>query len=322
MPSPSSALTTTRPDLADSFMEFDLMNAREGFIWNRVLSVIDVASSANQFGIIPVEQLLQGGNTKRGSGSGYSRGNWEFEPSSYATQENGWEEPVDDRDAKMYANYFDAESVSAARALGFVLRSAEQRVADLVFNATTFNTTAITNEWDDTANAVPLTDVEAAVQRVWSATGVWPNALIINRKVFRNLRNCSQVVDRITASGAGSPAKASDVTVEMLQAAFDLENVIVAGNSKNTANEGQAASISQIWSDEYAMVTRVSDSADFRDPCIGRTFHWSEDGSMIGGTVETYREEQSRSDIVRVRHDTDEKILYPLIGELLSNVTT
>jgi len=322
MPSPSSSLATQRPDLAESFMEFDLMMERQGFVANRVLPIAEVSVAAGTFGIIPIEQLLQQGDTKRAPGGNYNRGNYEFDDVSFACKENGWEEPVDDREAQMYRNYFDAEQVAAMRAYSFVLRNAEQRVADLVFNTTTFTPTAVTNEWDDEANATPIADVEAAVQRMYDATGCWANALIVNKKVFRNLRLVTEVKDAINSAGAGNPSKARDVTVEMLQAAFDLDHVIVAGNTKNTANEGQNASPGQIWSGEYAMVTKIAETKDFKEPCIGRTFHWSEDGSEVGGAVESYRDETARSDITRVRHDTDEQILYTSMGQLLSNITT
>lgn len=325
MPAPSSSLATLRPDLA-TFLEFDLESEKAGYVAAEVFPVIDVASKAGNFGRIPLEQLLQQGNTARAAGSGYSRGNWKFEPDTYACLEHGWEEPVDDNEAAAYAEYFDAEMISTLRAFSSVLRNAEQRVADAVFNATTWSgaslTTGITHEWDDPTNAVPLSDVESAVAKVYDNSGLWANALIINRKVFRNLRNCESVIERINSQGAGSPSKASDVTVDMLKAVFDLEHIIVAGTSKNSAKEGQAATPTQIWSSEYAMVCRISTSADMRDPCIGRTFHWSADGSSIGGTVETYRDEPVRSDIVRVRHDVCEKLLYKEAGHLLSNITT
>jgi len=307
-------------------MEFDLAMDQQGFVSNRVFPVVEVAAQAGNFGKIPVEQLLQERDTKRAPGSGYARGKFTFDDAQYACMEHGAEEPVDDREAQMYADYFDAELIASARAYSSVLRNAELRVASSVFNTTTWTgsslTTAITNEWDDASNAVPLTDVEAAVQKVYDNSGLWANALIINRKVFRNLRNCDQVVERINSSGAGDPSKASDVTEAMLSAAFDLDHIIVAGSSRNTAKEGQSASISQVWSDEYAMVCKVATSGDFREPCIGRTFHWSQDGSSIGGTVESYRDETVRSDITRVRHDVDEIVLYAEAGHLLSNATT
>jgi hypothetical protein len=108
----------------------------------------------------------------------------------------------------------------------------------------------------------------------------------------------------------------------MLARVFDLDFVIVAGTSKNGAKEGQAATPQQIWSSQYAMVCRVATSNDMREACIGRTFHWGQDGSSVGGTVESYRDEVVRGNVIRVRHDVDEVILYPQAGHLLSNVTT
>ncbi len=325
MASPSSSLATLRPDLA-TFLEFDLESEKEGYIATEVFPMIDVASMSGTFGKIPIEQLLQQRDTRRASGAGYARGNFTFTTATYACEEHGAEEPIDDREAEAYAEYFDAEQINTLRAFSAVLRNAEQRVSDAVFNATTWNgaalTTGITNEWDDAANAVPATDVEAAVQKIYDNSGLWANALVINRKVFRNLRNCASIIDRINSAGAGSPSKASDVTVEMLKAVFDLDHIIVAGTSKNTAKEGQAATPTQIWSSEYAMVCKVATSVDMREPCIGRCFHWSADGSSIGGTVETYRDEPVRANIVRVRHDVDEIVLYPEAGHLLSNITT
>lgn len=325
MPAPTTALTTLRPDLA-SFLEYDLESDRLGYVATKVFPVVEVASQAGVFGIIPVEQLLQQRTTGRAPGSGYSRGNFTFTTSTFACEEHGAEEAVDDRQAKMYREYFDAEQVSTMRAFSAVLRNAEERVASAVFNATTWNgaslTTGITNEWDDVTNATPITDVDAAVKKVYDGSGLWANALICNQKVFRNLRRCAQIIDAIESGGAGDASKQSDITAEQLARVFGLEMVIVAGASKNGAKEGQTATPSQIWSDEYAMICRVATSADMAEPCIGRIFHWSEDGSSMGGTVESYRDEIVRANIIRVRHDVDEVVLYPQAGHLLSNITT
>lgn len=328
MPSPSSSLATQRPDLAESFMAFDLEANNRGMVATQVFPIVSVQSQAGNFGKIPLAQLLQERETLRAPGAGYARGNWKFDPATYATEEHGAEEPVDDREAQMYADYFDAEVIAAQRAYSAVLVNAEKRVADSVFNATTWNgaalTTAITNEWDQNhiSDATPIQDVENAVHKVYDGSGLWPNALIINRKVFRNLRNLEQIIERINSEGAGNASKPSDITAAMLAQVFDLDYVIVAGMSRNSAKKGAAASIGQIWSSEYAMVCRIATTNDFREPCIGRTFHWGQDGSSPGGTIETYRDEAVRSDIVRVRHDVDEIVLYKEAGHLLSNVTT
>lgn len=331
MPSPSSSLSTLRPELAGSLEEFDLAMDRQGFIGARVLPILSVDKGSGPFGKIPVEQLLQNRETARAPGSGYSRGIWKFETDSFAVEEHGAEEPIDDREAQLYRDFFDAEIVAAERARDVVLRNAEKRIAAAIFNTTTWTgvslTTAVSTEWSNASSGVPITDVNAARQKVWDGCGLWPNALIINRRVFNNLRVNAQVKDAIASSGAGFATRARDITVQQLAEVFDLDYILVAGSAKNTANEGQAAAFSEIWDKEYAMVCRIATSNDIKEPCLGRTFMWMEGGSApdngmeLPAIVETYRDETVRSDIVRVRHDAHEKVLYAACGHLLSNIT-
>jgi hypothetical protein len=326
MPTPNEALSTLRPDLGGSFEDFDLEMDRLGFIGYRVLPIMEVARSSGTFGRIPLAQLLKNADVARHSRSGYPRGDWEFEQESFATKEYGFEEPVDNRDDALYADFFDAELVSAQIARDVVLREAEKRIAALIFNTSTWTgsplTTAVAagKEWSNYANATPIDDIEAAVRKVYDGTGMWPNSLIINRMVFRNLRLCDQVIDRIASQGAGSAIKAADITTSQLAQLFDLENIIVAGSSKNSANEGQAASPAQIWSSEYAMVAKLATTNNIKEPCVGRSFHWAQDGSTPGGTMETYDDAKLRGEVVRCRHDVHEKVIAAAFGHLISNV--
>lgn len=321
MPAPTTSLATLRPDLAGSLTEFDLQANQGGFVARQVLPVMNVAKSSGSYGIIPIEQLLQERDTARAPGSGYARGNWEFDDATYVTKEHGAEEPIDDSEREMYSDYFDAELIATARARSAVLVNAEKRAAAAVFNASTWNgaalTTTVGTAWATIASSTPIVDVENAVIKVYEGSGLWPNALVINRLIFRKLRNTTEVINRIQSSGAGSPTKASDITVDMLRAVFDLDYIIVAGGTRNSAIEGQSAVPGQIWGSGYAMVCKIATTNDMREPCIGRTFHWAQDGSMPDGVIESYREEQKRSDIVRHRHQVAEVILYPEAGHLL-----
>jgi hypothetical protein len=320
MPGPSTSLSTLRPDLG-SMLEFDLEANRMKFIANRVLPILNVDLAGDTFGKIPIAQLLKRANVKRGAKGDYNRIDWSFSKDTYATDEYGLEGPVDQNMARKYANYVDAEAATARLVLHMVLLEAEVRVKDLLFPGS-YSPTAITNEWDDVANATPIDDVEAAVLRIFAATGMWPNAIVFNKKVFRNVRRCEQVLDNIAAQGAGDKIKARDVTTAMLAAVFDLEQVIVAEGVYNSADEGQTATPTHIWSDEYAAVGVVATSQSIIEPCLGHTFHWAGDGSQPGGLVETYYTEETRSDVVRVRHQVDEKIKYSAMWDVMSNITT
>jgi hypothetical protein len=324
MPTPSASLATLRPELGASLEEYNLLANQEGFIAGDVLPVIPVAKQAGPFGRIPIEQLLQNAETRRAPGAGYSRpSNIKFETDTYACVEHGREEPVDDREAAMYGDYLDAEVYAAMRAQHQVLLNREQRVAAAVFNTTTWTgatlTTAVGTPWTTVATATPLADIEAAVKKVWDLSGLWANTLIVSRFTYRALRRCKEIHDLIKYQGF-QDVRATAITPNALAQLFDLDRVIVAGGAKNTGADGQAATIASVWSNSYAMVCRTAMSGDVREPCIGRIFHYVGDGSEFDGTVESYRDETVRGDVIRVRHDVHEKILLPQCGHLLSNV--
>jgi len=322
MTAPSTALNGYRPDLGTMF-EFDEEMNRRGFIGNRVLPVFESAVQAGTYGKVPLKELLKEPQVGRNDRGDYNRFSFAFEDDTFATKERGLEMPMDRRRARMYRQFFDFETACTAATLGAVLRAQEKRIADAIFNATTFTryTAAVTNEWNDHTSATPVTDVGKAVRLVWEATGLWANALIINRRVFRNLRMCDEVTDMVASSGAGASIEPSKITTQTLASVFDLKHILVAGSARNSATEGQDASIASVWSDEYAMVACINEPGDSIEmPGLGRIIHWGEDGSTIGGTIETYYEDSSRGDVVRVRHDIDEKIRYTACGYLLSNI--
>lgn len=318
-------IATLRPDLVGAFGEFDAeMNIR-GYIGLSIFPVIEVGLQSDNPGRLPLEQLLFEGNTEVGSRSGYNRGDFEFERWVYATEKHGWEEPVSQRDRKRYQNLIEAEIVATARAVGVVTRNLEKRIAGQVFNSTTHTTangmrTNAQTAWSNPAST-PIADVKDARQRVWNRTGIYPNTLVVNMENFICLQHNDEVIDRISSNGSGDKVKASDVTAEQLARVFSVEKVCVANSAKNIAGEGKDRQIRQIWSRDYAAVCHTTDSSDHREACIGRTFHWSEDGSQIGGAISQYWEEKIEADVYRVKLETDEVVMYQELNHLIGNVS-
>lgn len=324
MASPAVALTTHRPDLGGSLQEFDLMMNANGFIGARILRPINVAKKIGKFGRIPLEQLLQYRETLRAPASNYSRSRWTFIDDDYRCREHGLEEVIDEDEAEMYEDYFDAESVSRDRALHGILLAAERRAAAAIFDTTRWTgaplTTSLSIPWSTHATATPIDDVDNARRQIWLNSGMNPNVLIINQEVLRHLRSCAQIIDRVKQQNF-QDARPGALTAAALAELFLLREVIVADAAQNTANEGAAAQISPIWSDSLAMLCRVASTDDPREACIARTFRWKGGQADLGAIVESYDETQTRGRVIRVRHDVDEKVIYTEMGHLLTNVT-
>lgn len=322
MPFPKAGSAVSRPDLGVAVDEFKLDSPTLGFIGPQVMPALPVSKQASEFTVIPKEALLAGGDTRRAMRGFYNRSDFEFERGFYATHENGWEEVLDDREVNLYKNLFSAELVASKRATGIILRNQEMRIASKVFNATNFTAHAVTNEWDDKTNATPLDDVATGKKAIRSACGMLPNTLIISYSTMQDLKRNAQIVDLLKYTFPGEDIN----TMSAMQLAhiLDVPKVLVGGAVKNTANKAQDAVIADIWSNEYAMLTITSDSDDMSEPCLGRTFVWDdESGGGEGNTiVEQYRSEGNRSDIYRVRHDTDERLImsYTEAGAVQSNI--
>lgn len=331
MPQPTNDTVISRPDLSivvDEFRE----TATTGTIGLRVMPFAPMVQQSAEFPVIPKEVMLKIHKTRRGMRGAYPRSDWEFESGYYATKENGWEEAIDDRERKLYARLFDAEVVATRRATKIIDLAQEQRIANIVFNPFNFTASPVTNEWDDAANATPVTDVNDGQMAVRSQCGMLPNALIISYSTFINLRACEQIVNRLLYTFPGLDL--NRLTSAQLAAIFDIEQVLVGGAIYDSADKGQDANIADLWDNEYAMLTVLSSSSDVSEPCIGRTFRWTEE-SPGETVVESYRDERVRSDIVRVRHDTDECLMRSFdqnktvksnisgaVSLLMANITT
>jgi len=330
MAAPSTAIQRT--ELSVGFTEFSLEASRRGFIGPRVLKPRLVGKQEADVGKVPLEQLLQTEQTLRTPRTAYGRSTFEFTTFSYACKEHGFEEPIDDADLKMYSDVVDAETIHAARVQDRVLRRYEIEAAAKVFDATVWTEvaglqTAVGVAWDQADTATPISDVAAAKRAIFDRTGLWPNKLALNKRVFEDVQVCAEVLERVLYGGTnGDPA---NVTAEALASIFGLDEVLVAEGAYNSANEGQDATITPIWTDGYAMLFRAAVTDDMAEPCIGRTFLWPGDGagegpdaSQIGVILEEYREEKVRGSVLRARTYYDLQILYASAGQLLSGLTT
>jgi hypothetical protein len=320
MPRPTAATTLQRPDLGMLAYEYNATASQRGFIGTMAMPAFFVPEQTADYPVIPIEALLKLPDTKRAPRANYNRGDYEFETDTYACIENGWEEPLDDVERRLYARLFDAEMVAVQRAIDIILRVQEKRISALLFNTGNFSSTGVTTEWS-TITATPYADVIAGKQSMRANGGLEPNTLIMSKKVLENLLKVTEVRESLQYSAdkqiefLGINAQA-----QMLARYFGVDRLLVGDAIYDSAKKKQSFSISDIWDDEYVMLAKVSNAPDILDPSVGRTFVWEEDapGMLV---TEQYREEQKRSWIYRTRQHTDEEIIFSNAGYLLSNIT-
>jgi hypothetical protein len=301
--------TVYRPDLGAAIMEFT-EGPQLGYIGLEVMPVFKSAKEQATYPVIPKEALLKLHNTDRAPRAAYPRGDWEYERGRFTTSEQGWEEPLDDVERELFDQEAEGEAdrVATARAWNIIMRGQEKRIADIIFNTTNFSANSVSNEWDkySAASADPVGDVKDGIVAFKNQCGMMPDALVINFETYHDISRCLKVQDLLKYTFPGIDL--NNLESPQLARLFGIPRVIVAGAVYDSAGMGQDASIADIWDHEYAILVKIASGQDITQPCVGRTFLWTED-SPSNPIVEQYREENRRSDIFRVRHYVGEQLI-------------
>lgn len=311
-----------RPDLGIAVMEH-IDSPNMGLIGPQVMPIYETPDQSSTFSVIPREVMLKLPDTSRSARGNYNRSDWNYEDGLYATKENGWEEPIDDTEAAKLNRRVPglADAIATKRAMTIILKSQEKRISNKIFNASNFTAHAVSNEWDDLDNATPIADIMTGKLAFRAASGMEPNALIISYTTAMNLPNIAEVRDRIKYTYPGIDI-ANMGPVELARC-LAVPKILIGGAMYDSTGKNIASTLADVWDNEYAALVRIAtDSNDVQEPCVGRTFLWTED-SASNPVVEQYRNEDIRSDVFRVRHHTDECLLksYDKDGNVVSNIS-
>lgn len=320
MPRPTSATTIQRPDLGAIAYEYNMEASQRGFVGQEILPIFEVQEQSADYPKIPIEALIKIQDTKRAPRGNYNRSDYEFETGTYSCEENGWEELVDDVEAKLYRRFFDAEEVATKRAVDILLRNQEARIAAMIFNSGNFTVGNVAIEWSTKETCIPQTNVTAGKQAMRAASGLMPNVLAMSQKVFENLLLTAEIKDALKYT---NPIELGGIEAQKRTLAmyFGVDKLLVGNAIRDAAKKGQSFSLADIWDDEYVGLLKVSAGGlDLREPVVGRTFLWTAD-SPQNLVTEQYREETKRSNVYRVRHNTDEAFIFQGAGYLLGNIT-
>jgi len=312
MPIQSSRTITPRADLGEAIGEFN--PATEGFIAREILPPLGVGEKSGSIPAILRENLTLV-DVKHANGAAFNRAAFRTGEVTYACTEKALEGPLTGEDIANAASEYDAEAEVATDVLRKLLMVREKRVADLIFNKTTWTggdlyTDNSGSPWDTTTTEV-IEQVVAAKEKVRANTGHKADTLIISEVQLNNLL----INDAIKDCFPGAPLITEAMLRNALAAIFGLENLLVGGAVYNSAAEGQDFSGSDIWSDDYAMVCKLN-RGSVRTGGLGRSLFWRR---MDSGNyeVEQYEEPQTDAMIYRVREYAVETVFDAHFGHLI-----
>ena len=301
--------TTVRADINQALIEAP--NSETGLIGAEVLPLLPVPAKSGQYLKVQLAQadLLNNDSKPRGASSDYARAVRAFGTDTYDTIEYGLEELIDDGFRADADRFFDLEASSARFLLRQIKLGHEKRVSDILFAGTTPFTTADQSAISAYTNA-NLSNIDVAGDIANARTelnklGYEANTIIMSAPVFERIRRTTKLQNQFF--GVVSDTKGRLLAEAEIAAALGVERVLVGRAAINSANKNKAYSGGFIVPNTQIIVANVQ-SGQFTAGGIGRTLVWSADAP--GGFVsESYRDEARRSNVLRVRMNTSEKLI-------------
>ena len=305
---------TPRADLGEAIREYN--PALDGFIGLDILPARPVTKKAATISVITRESILKRADAKHANGAAFNRIGIEAEDKTYTCLDYGLESPLTDDDRATYASDFDAEVETVETIQHKLLMEHEIRVKNLVWSTSTFTGASLYTDvssapWDAAASDA-IAHVLAAKEKVRQNTGMQPDSFLIGAATLNNLLGNTGIKNRFP----GAPLITEQMIRQNLANIFGLTNLFVGGKRYDSANEGIAFSGTDVWTDDYALIFKRN-TGSLNTGGLGRTFLWTPINGTGAFDVYQYREEQTESDVFRVRQYADELLFDAYFGHLL-----
>lgn len=180
---------------------------------------------------------------------------------------------------------------------------AMQVIATTAANYATGHTAAPvgTAKWSDYAGSDPIGDLRTAKTTVHSKIFLEPNVAVVPYQVMSKLEDHPDFLERIKYS------ERAIFSPELLASVLGFGRVVVPGVGINSADEGQSPSMGYLWGKDV-IVAYVPSSAGLRIPAYGYEFNWRGGSGSYTQTVDRWREEKRKSDMIRVCRYYDLKL--------------
>ena len=256
---------------------------------------------------------------KRAPGTPYKQVSRTFEQDGWKAVDRGLKEPLDDVNSQDTARFFDVESSTAVWLQRNIRIATEQRVAASVFgNTWGSNNASVTMIAANRGTMdVPL-DIRTA-KRLVDKRGEMSNTCVMSRELW----DLIAISDLLKLFFFGQLNGASMITPQMFAEKFELQQVLIGNASYATSGKNKTvtdADLAWCWPVDKIWIGQVQGGPPEAGGA-GRRFVLEDTTS--GGqlrVVETYRDEDLRSDIIRVREDTDEKVVNENSGTIIQAI--
>lgn len=161
--------------------------------------------------------------------------------------------------------------------------------------------------------STPIADITAEISAMEKKTGFKPNKLVLGAPVWYVLKNHPDFLDRIKYTQTGI------VSLDLLAAVLELDEVLVASAVQNTANEGATDSMDYIFG-KAALLCYAAPTPALEMPSAGYVFSWTGylGAGAQGNRMKRFRMEELSADRLECEMAYDMKQIAADLGVFFS----
>ena len=271
----------------------------EGLIADQLFPAVPVAKESDSFFIFDKANSMRIPLTERANGAEANEDNLLLSTATYRIAEEALKEVLSDRDRDNQDPGLNLEVSIVEELSQKLLVRREVDAADLVFtngNWANESSLAAAGAWSaNTSVSSPILNALSAGSAIITNSGMKANVCVLDQRTFDAVKEHTSVVDRIKYTSADS------VSESLIANLFNVAKLYVAYGTRNTANEGLAATMANIWTDS-AWFGHVERAPGLRKPSALYAF---KKGS--GVEVRRYRDEARRGEWFEVSHMFDQQ---------------
>jgi len=249
------------------------IQSRDDYVADRVFPLVPVQKQSDNWPIYDKEDWFRNDVTVRppsteSAGSGYN-----LSEESYRCEVYGFHKDIDDRVMANYDDPLNPQRDAVEWITQILLIHRDIGFADTFFNAAAWPNSwtgpADFDQWDDQASDL-IAQIRNRKRFVKNETGFMPNKLTVSGSVWDILQDHVDIVDRVKYTDP----EAYRIRRATVAAALDLDEIVVAEATHNTAEEGVAADMNAIFGN-HALLTYSPQRPSLLHPSAGYTFAWT-----------------------------------------------
>jgi len=199
----------------------------------------------------------------------------------------------------------------------------ENRVATTVINTSNVGTFTgpQSGVWGEHAAGLAdaVNDIDLAIEEMRQRSGYRPTHMVIGWEAWRHVKRHSDVRNLIFPSFAGGATGPGVPSIKQFADLFEIPNVMLGGIMRNTAAEGLADTLADVWG-PHVLIYYSPGRPSKETPAYGYTFRWQRPG-LPNMTVENLGfDKRLKGEIMDIGFYQDEKIVASNLATVIGSV--